>query len=553
MRKLVHSFFYGSTTLLLLTGGFDPQIARQLPRHYRIRMAGMGFSIIVSAILAFFSGLHTALAMSGSMAVGIAFASLWALLIGFLEFQIIVYMGKQNSRWVAIMRILASFVFAALISTPLILEACRGPIAQWLNDQKNSKLKEIEARYESKIDQEVRKPLLASQEELNEKQKSYLEEVDGTGGSGFRGIGPWTIMKKAAYDSARSRADRLELTLAVHKEKLDSAYRAERAEAEENFATDELAQIRALYELMDDPAVFVRWVLLFLGIVLLETMPLVLKLSNRSLFDDYEKLVKLAAAAVVITYNHEIGVATQQTNLENDVHTINNLTSTADGALTASSGIVDEELRKLRNDAVRGTVKKAVNKVVEGPEVTTVEGQPILDPEKVTETTDPKGSILSTYKMVIGENIAEHPFRIDAGMAAKAARICAGAKTEREIVHCLYTYLQANYPYDKDHDKVKKYRIAEEVERDKTGVCGEISALFIALSRYLGLRASYVYVQTDNTGQHVNHACVQVQYADGSTQLVDISYNTENIHHIHFEVLADEEVSRRFSAWRRAS
>ena len=41
------------------------------------------------------------------------------------------------------------------------------------------------------------------------------------------------------------------------------------AEFDKHFATDELAQLRALFQLMKDPIVLTRWILIMMGIILL--------------------------------------------------------------------------------------------------------------------------------------------------------------------------------------------------------------------------------------------------------------------------------------------
>jgi len=120
------------------------------------------------------------------------------------------------------------------------------------------------------------------------------------------------------------------------------------------------------------------------------------------------------------------------------------------------------------------------------------------------------------------------------------------------------SYARAKKVYDLVHDSIsygdikrnRGYAGAKEVWRNKEGVCGEMSYLYIAATRYLGLKSSYVSVSHDVAGKKVNHGCAAVWTP--KMTLVDIAYHSFGIRHRKYTLLSDKAVLTNFINWQKS-
>ena len=114
----------------------------------------------------------------------------------------------------------------------------------------------------------------------------------------------------------------------------------------------------------------------------------------------------------------------------------------------------------------------------------------------------------------------------------------------------IFNWMDQNLSYDNDfRQNSGKYRTAAEVFRDKKGVCGELSFLYIILTRRSGLKSNYVHVDVDYKGENVNHACAVINL-DGEFIFVDPAYRQFDVKHKRYEVLDDNQLNHRFSLMR---
>lgn len=119
-----------------------------------------------------------------------------------------------------------------------------------------------------------------------------------------------------------------------------------------------------------------------------------------------------------------------------------------------------------------------------------------------------------------------------------------------EKAKVIFNWMNESLSYDHNFKQNSgKYRTAVEVLRDKKGVCGELSFLYIVLARRSGLKSNYVHVDRDYKGENVNHACAAVNI-DENIILVDPANCKFDVKHKGYDVLDDNQLFHRFSLMR---
>ncbi len=92
------------------------------------------------------------------------------------------------------------------------------------------------------------------------------------------------------------------------------------------------------------------------------------------------------------------------------------------------------------------------------------------------------------------------------------------------------------------------YRTAFETVYTKEGVCGEMSYLYVAIARCMGIKSNYVHVTNDINNKKVNHACAVIWVPE--IKFVDVAYHKYDINHKKYQILTDFEMIQHFNSWR---
>ena len=563
---------------LIRLGGSDPAKVRELEFHHQIRQAGFGISLVMAGILASVAGGHTAYSIGHNMSAAVFFGALWGALVTALDYQILLYINSYNKSWVAFLRITTSLVLSLLTSTPIVLLCSRGPITQYLNEQKAKQREKITAGLADYQVQMLAPPLKEQETHVRQLQAEYLSECDGSQGTHIPKIGPVAKVKQQAYLKAQTRLEDMRRQAAAQLQQRTAETNLDLKDMDENFGTDELSQLRALFALLGDPAILVRWILLMAAIVLCEMSPLVLKLSNlhgNPYTELVEELQAVQTLKVKLTAANEIRALQIDARLREEADTYTyNLESkrlwvsdkTADADLFSQGLMVT---RKWSIDQTKMHVKLGKGSKAALDAIHTKEkqiNQDLLDGKPHTKAPgadgQPAHSLAAFYTnareshVIFAANLSpDHPFRASMEMFNQALLICGPGATEKERVHLLFTYMKNNFTYDdrEDYFLTGRYRTAEDVWNDRKGVCGETVALFCALGRCIGLDVHYAEIRQNDDGVKVWHAAAYVRYADGSDpQMVDVAEQSESIRPRDFEVLSDSEVTELFKQWRTA-
>jgi len=163
--------------------------------------------------------------------------------------------------------------------------------------------------------------------------------------------------------------------------------------------------------------------------------------------------------------------------------------------------------------------------------------EPILDISKIN----------NCYDIYVNDESIVNPFVISPSLVKIIKNHTRNAQTKESKAKSVYNWMHENIKYGKNN-RQKGYRNSKEVLVTKEGVCGEMTFLYIAMTRCIGLRSAYVSVRRDMDGRDVCHACAVVDV--GKDVYVDVAYNRYDIYHLKQRILCDAEVIRRFNSWR---
>ena len=185
---------------LVLCSGANMDIINKCPRSESIKHAGIGGTIIITSVLALFSGSYALFTVFKNYPAAIAFGVIWALMIFNLDRLIVSSMRKRGTIWqqfkMAIPRILLALIIAMVISKPLEIKLLETKIQKELFEQGKEKTSalsqecvDIRDDYDKRIgvldakmaQKEQEKPLILQEYEQDkselELQKKKLEPV----------------------------------------------------------------------------------------------------------------------------------------------------------------------------------------------------------------------------------------------------------------------------------------------------------------------------------------------------------------------------------------
>lgn len=526
------------SNLLLLLGGYDPEIVAVLPMHYRIRYHSYGLAILITTTAAFLGMFHTGLSYFHNNAfLALLLAIIWTGFIAIIEHLIVVGTESHNKKIIAVTRGLASLVFSFIISTPLVLALCEGPVHERIKAGTQAEIGKQEAAFELWQSQGEQK--IAAKEAAHIRARQQADsEAAGLGPSGKYGAdGPITrrldSTAKVLENQLASEKAGFERDLAQQRIKMD----ANKDIVNANVQNDDLTQFRVLIQLVkEDGAIRFRFVTLWLALLFIELLPLVLKLTKADSEDDpYD----------VVQQGIEIEQRMKRVQKENELFDFLTKIMLDESATEIAAIIeIDNQLQYITDPKVKRALQKKFNADFITANRRTL-GAKHNDHKAVLDhnpTYFPPG-----YSILITDgNCIESPLLLSTAIANHALDICQAAVTDDERIETLFDFVCNQVMYDHQHDAfLWGYRNAMEAYVDKTAICGEISFLFIALARIVGLRAEFVEVDIDHQEVKVHHACALV-----NNQLVDVSYNLIDAKHKICRVLRDSEVEQRYKSWR---
>jgi hypothetical protein len=196
--------------------GAHQKLLEQFPSE-QTKYAGLGGVLLATFVLAALSSGYAIYSVFGNWTWTIAFAIIWGLIIFNFDRFLVSTMrkygvSKRKQFLMAIPRIALAFLIGITIARPLELKIFEKEIAVKMQEnlhhkiQRNDSLLQLENKMvlQSAGDERERatQRKLAIEDTLRRLQNDYVQEADGTGGSGRRGIEKLTHLKMDAYNNA---------------------------------------------------------------------------------------------------------------------------------------------------------------------------------------------------------------------------------------------------------------------------------------------------------------------------------------------------------------
>jgi len=162
-------------------------------------------------------------------------------------------------------------------------------------------------------------------------------------------------------------------------------------------------------------------------------------------------------------------------------------------------------------------------------------------------------ALAAGYRVAICDESVSLPFVMDSELVRRAS-VFANAPLQTRP-RLIFDYLCERISYGTQRRRSDiDYAAGMEVWKNKQGICGEMTYLYVSMARFAGLRANYASVRRDYTGKSVQHACALVQQQNSQKSsrsiLVDLAYRKFDIAHKSWKQINDEQVWELFKSWR---
>jgi hypothetical protein len=290
-----------SNFLWWCSGAHQP-LLKEFPSEHS-KYAGLGGVILATFVLASLSAGYAVHSVFDNWTWTIGFAIIWGLIIFNFDRFLVSTMrkygvSKRKQFWMAVPRIVLAILIGVTIARPLELKIFEKEINTKVVEnlhkkvQLNDSLLQIENKELLQTALAERNRLttrkLAIEDTLHRLQQSYVQEADGTGGSGQRGIEDLTRLKMNAYATAQLQfrpemqllsddIARQDSILTTAKSSLEERRKEYAASLQSNVGF--LERNKALSDLSDEEnSVFWTSLLISLLIILIEIGPILSKL-----------------------------------------------------------------------------------------------------------------------------------------------------------------------------------------------------------------------------------------------------------------------------------
>ena len=359
------------TRFLWWCAGAHQQLLKEFPSEHT-KYAGLGGVILATFVLAALSAGYAVYSVFGNIGWTVAFACIWGLIIFNFDRFLVSTMRKygvsaRKQLWMTLPRIVLALLIGITIARPLELKIFEKEIdtkvAQnmhhkiLVNDSLLQRENQLQVQTAAAERDRLLGRKLSLEDTLHRLKQAYVQEADGTGGSGRRGIENLTRLKMDAYSSSLKQAapEMQQLDAAVLRQ--DSIINGARALLEDKRRQYEttvknnvgfLERNKALSDLSDEePSVQWTSLLLSMLIILIEIGPILSKLIMQVGPYDIalakEELIYMAAAENDIRKDKEISFAKKKAFYEKQKEVSGQL---ADKMTALQRKHIDEELDK---------------------------------------------------------------------------------------------------------------------------------------------------------------------------------------------------------------
>lgn len=543
---------------LLFMGGYDYETAKMCSKPNQFSYTILGFIVLIVVSMSVFSGYHIAQSVTHSLPLAAFFAIFWGFVVFGIERGVIALFDPESKKkYVSLyLRMFFSIAISLLLSTPFVLMLFNESVNQQLNDDKKAQISICENNYQQSV--KTKDSLLAfSYADVKLKQQEMIGEAEGKSGTHQKGLGEIFSLKQSALDSAKSHYNTLQSQSSKEKFDLLQAKTAELENIEKFYANDFLAQINALFRLIKSNLTMMFYtILVFLVLLGLDILGIILKTfsSLGSPNDPYYILKKhyegekLTLAKAKITHKNQVEMNNLSVNEpEINYNAFSHFKYKARDIASVMNGF-NEYSNLLTNQFVDN--EEALKESIDLLNKLKTQELSLIFTKNASSTHSPQ-PIQEEYKIYIGDSTgipAFNPFAVNNDIILQVSILTASLSTENEKFNAIFDWVHENISYLKDNSEESVYKTAIEVFKTGSGVCGEQSAILIAMLRQAGIMANYTHVYVDYSGEEVLHACAAVKI-DGQNILADIAYHNTNVKHLGYTIEKDNEVIEKFRQW----
>lgn len=218
--------------------------------------------------------------------------------------------------------------------------------------------------------------------------------------------------------------------------------------------------------------------------------------------------------------------------------------------------VIKRNYRRKANDRLMEQIRKSLkaHPPQRAPDISQIVITEIRRKLRVRPTADHPSTSIDVkvvdpqYQVILNDDTVYNPFIADSQLVLLVNQQLKGVKKDYEKARRIYDWMEQNIDYgDPDIVKRRGYSNSKETLRSKSGICAEMTFLYVTMARSAGLVAKVADVTRDHEGKRVEHACAAVS-ADGRWVLADVAYHTFDIQHQKFRLMSDREVIRHYNA-----
>ncbi|HEX5652137.1 MAG TPA: DUF4407 domain-containing protein [Chitinophagaceae bacterium] len=206
-----------SSNFLWWCAGAHQQLLKQFPSEHT-KYAGLGGVLLATFVLAALASGYAVYTVFGNWLWTLGFALIWGLIIFNFDRFLVSTMrkygvSKRKQVWMAIPRLGLALLIGLTIARPLELKIFEKEINVKMVENLHHKIRQNDSLLQLENQQLMQSATIerdrldarkkAIEDTLFFLQQAYVQEADGTGGSGLRGIENITRLKQDAYNQAR--------------------------------------------------------------------------------------------------------------------------------------------------------------------------------------------------------------------------------------------------------------------------------------------------------------------------------------------------------------
>lgn len=547
------------TNIFESLAGHSNETTRYISKSNRIAYKAIGRLVLIPVIVALLGGYHIAHSVTQDEYSSYFFAGIWGLFILILETGLLALYNPESKHkgLISIFRIGISIPMSMLLAVPFVLMLFNPTITQKLAEDKKIQLTNEDSLYSQNINR-LKSQVDSAYQDYSMKKQITIEEAEGRSVIRLKGTGPIYDLKKEASDSAFANYNRLKIANDSLITQQATSYSSNVKDIEKYYAQDMLAQIKALYALsMNDYVILFFTCLVFFVLLLLDIISIIMKTMSMpgSPDDPYYKTKKEQEQAHLrmamsdikkMESDHNARLAPANTH----DYTQHNNSFTIKARESAKllntyekfSALYDNHLGY--NEQIRQKAQNHLNMLL------SIEFNALMS--NSVEKPDGAYTLPSGFTSLIGDETMipkYNPFACNQDMRNLVSALCSGSSNDVDKFNIIFDWMLNNIEYGTEKRGSSGYRTAIETYYSRQGVCGEMTALLVAMLRNAGIKAYYTHVSVDNGGKEVSHACATV-YIDGISRLADVAYKNPDVKHVSFEVESDRDVLTKYRSWR---